>query len=127
MSDRSLGRRLRLPEEIVERPNFSLSDADARVYMMDQDRLNQVIIGDHQNPTERVARRMWLEPRSNAVPAAERFADGPRLDARFLAPKQIAFTNDGRLFIADTGNQVIRGIDTNVPYEQSVVINLTPL
>ena len=40
------------------------------------------------------------------------FEDGLLRTARFFAPRQIAFTNDGRLFIADTDNHVIRGIDT---------------
>jgi hypothetical protein len=41
--------------------------------------------------------------------------DGLLENARFFAPKQIAFTADGKLYIADTQNHCIRVIDTTVP------------
>lgn len=47
--------------------------------------------------------------------------DGLLENARFFAPKQIAFTSDGKLYIADTYNHCIRIIDTTVPKEQATV------
>lgn len=47
--------------------------------------------------------------------------DGLLANAKFFAPKQIAFTSDGKLYIADTGNHCIRVIDTTVPVELAAV------
>lgn len=47
--------------------------------------------------------------------------DGLLESARFYAPKQICFTADGKLYIADTGNHCIRVIDTTVPKEKATV------
>lgn len=47
--------------------------------------------------------------------------DGLLENARFMGPKQICFTEDGRLYIADTGNHCIRVIDTTVPKEIATV------
>ncbi|MGI6047020.1 MAG: hypothetical protein ACOYEG_03290 [Petrimonas sp.] len=41
--------------------------------------------------------------------------DGLLENARFFAPKQMAFTSDGKLYIADNNNHCIRIIDTTVP------------
>lgn len=47
--------------------------------------------------------------------------DGLLENARFFAPKQIAFTSDGKLYIADNNNHCIRVIDTTVPKELAIV------
>lgn len=47
--------------------------------------------------------------------------DGLLLNARFMGPKQICFTSDGKLYIADTGNHCIRVIDTTVPVDKATV------
>lgn len=47
--------------------------------------------------------------------------DGLLENARFYAPKQICFTADGKLYIADAGNHCIRVIDTTVPKEKATV------
>jgi len=47
--------------------------------------------------------------------------DGLLENARFMGPKQICFTADGKLYIADTGNHCIRVIDTNVPKDKATV------
>lgn len=47
--------------------------------------------------------------------------DGLLENARFYAPKQIAFTADGKLYIADTYNHCIRVIDTTVPADKATV------
>lgn len=47
--------------------------------------------------------------------------DGLLESARFYAPKQICFTADGKLYIADTGNHCIRVIDTTVPKGRATV------
>ena len=47
--------------------------------------------------------------------------DGLLENARFEAPKQIAFTNDGKLYIADTSNHCIRVIDTTAPKDKATV------
>ncbi|MDI9605937.1 MAG: hypothetical protein QM305_11570 [Bacteroidota bacterium] len=47
--------------------------------------------------------------------------DGTLENARFMGPKQICFTDDGKLYIADTGNHCIRVIDTTVPKEKATV------
>lgn len=47
--------------------------------------------------------------------------DGLLENARFFAPKQIVFTADGKLYIADTGNHCIRVIDTTVPKDKATV------
>lgn len=47
--------------------------------------------------------------------------DGLLENARFMGPKQICFTEDGKLYIADTGNHCIRVIDTTVPKEIATV------
>ncbi len=40
------------------------------------------------------------------------FADGQRLDAQFKGPRQIVFDSEGNLYVAVSGNHVIRRIDT---------------
>ena len=47
--------------------------------------------------------------------------DGLLENARFFGPKQICFTEDGKLYIADTGNHCIRVIDTTVPRDKATV------
>ncbi len=47
--------------------------------------------------------------------------DGLLENARFFAPKQMAFTSDGKLYIADCDNHCIRVIDTTVPKNLAVV------
>ncbi|WP_313381494.1 hypothetical protein [Proteiniphilum saccharofermentans] len=47
--------------------------------------------------------------------------DGLLENARFFGPKQICFTDDGKLYIADTGNHCIRVIDTTVPKDKATV------
>lgn len=47
--------------------------------------------------------------------------DGLLENARFFAPKQMAFTADGKLYIADCNNHCIRVIDTTVPKGQATV------
>ncbi|MDD2246476.1 MAG: hypothetical protein PHI70_03450 [Proteiniphilum sp.] len=47
--------------------------------------------------------------------------DGLLENARFFAPKQMAFTSDGKLYIADNNNHCIRVIDTTVPKNQATV------
>lgn len=47
--------------------------------------------------------------------------DGLLQSAKFKAPKQIAFTADGKLYIADSGNHCIRIIDTTVSKDQATV------
>ena len=47
--------------------------------------------------------------------------DGLLENARFFAPKQICFTGDGKLYIADAMNHCIRVIDTNVPKDKATV------
>lgn len=47
--------------------------------------------------------------------------DGLLENARFFAPKQIVFTGDGKLYIADTGNHCIRVIDTTAPKDKATV------
>lgn len=47
--------------------------------------------------------------------------DGPLDQAKFNYPAQLAFTADGKLYIADVHNHCIRVIDTTIPKEQAVV------
>lgn len=47
--------------------------------------------------------------------------DGPLLRAKFNKPTQMAFTSDGKLYIADRDNHCVRVIDTTVPTERAVV------
>lgn len=47
--------------------------------------------------------------------------DGLLESARFLSPKQICFTSDGKLYIADSGNHCIRVIDTTAPKDKATV------
>lgn len=47
--------------------------------------------------------------------------DGLLENARFYAPKQICFTADGKLYIADTYNHCIRVIDTTLPKDKATV------
>ncbi|WP_321998108.1 IPT/TIG domain-containing protein [Draconibacterium orientale] len=47
--------------------------------------------------------------------------DGLLENARFLSPKQICFTTDGKLYIADSGNHCIRVIDTTAPKDKATV------
>lgn len=53
--------------------------------------------------------------------AGRGWEDGLLESAKFKAPKQIAFTSDGKLYIADAGNHCIRVIDTTVPKGQATV------
>lgn len=46
-------------------------------------------------------------------PVQEGYVDGPRLDARFRNPTGLARDAAGNLFVADTGNHVIRRISTS--------------
>lgn len=47
--------------------------------------------------------------------------DGLLENARFFAPKQMAFTADGKLYIADNNNHCIRVIDTTVSKDLATV------
>lgn len=47
--------------------------------------------------------------------------DGLLLSSKFRAPRQLAFTSDGKLYIADAGNHCIRVIDTTVPKDKATV------
>ncbi|MCE4565322.1 hypothetical protein INQ51_13475 [Maribellus sp. CM-23] len=47
--------------------------------------------------------------------------DGLLENARFFGPKQVCFTADGKLYIADTGNHCIRVIDTTAPKDKATV------
>lgn len=47
--------------------------------------------------------------------------DGPLLRAKFDKIRQLAFTADGKLYIADSNNHCIRVIDTTVSPDQAVV------
>lgn len=53
--------------------------------------------------------------------AGRGWEDGLLQNAKFFSPKQVAFTSDGKLYIADTGNHCIRIIDTTVPKEKATV------
>ena len=48
--------------------------------------------------------------------------DGLLENARFYDPRQITFTADGKLYIADSMNHCIRVIDTTVPKDKATVI-----
>ncbi len=47
--------------------------------------------------------------------------DGLLRNAQFKYPRQICFTNDGKLYIADSGNACIRTIDTTLPQDKAIV------
>lgn len=47
--------------------------------------------------------------------------DGLLRNAKFRHPRQICFTEDGKLYIADSGNSCIRVIDTSIPKEKAAV------
>lgn len=47
--------------------------------------------------------------------------DGMLRQAKFNNPRQLAFTSDGKLYIADTNNHCIRVIDTTISEDQVVV------
>jgi len=66
---------------------------------------------------ENYAGRAFLEGPVNG----RGWEDGLLESARFYAPKQICFTADGKLFIADTGNHCIRVIDTTAPKDKATV------
>lgn len=47
--------------------------------------------------------------------------DGLLKNAKFRHPRQICFTDDGKMYIADSGNSCIRVIDTTMPKERAAV------
>lgn len=47
--------------------------------------------------------------------------DGLLQNAKFFAPRQICFTADGKLYIADSQNHCIRVVDTTVPADKATV------
>ena len=47
--------------------------------------------------------------------------DGLLKNAKFNRPRQICFTDDGKMYIADSGNSCIRVIDTTIPKEKTTV------
>lgn len=47
--------------------------------------------------------------------------DGLLKNAKFKFPRQICFTEDGKMYIADSGNSCIRVIDTTIPKEKATV------
>ena len=47
--------------------------------------------------------------------------DGLLKNAKFRRPRQICFTDDGKMYIADSGNSCIRVIDTTMPKERAAV------
>lgn len=53
--------------------------------------------------------------------------DGLLKNAKFNYPRQICFTNDGKLYIADTMNSCIRCIDTTQPDDKAVVTTIVGL
>lgn len=55
------------------------------------------------------------------ISAGVGWEDGLLKNAKFRFPRQICFTNDGKLYIADMGNCCIRTIDTSLPQERATV------
>lgn len=53
--------------------------------------------------------------------AGKGWEDGLLKNAKFNHPRQICFTSDGKLYIADTGNSCIRMIDTTIKKERATV------
>ncbi len=53
--------------------------------------------------------------------AGKGWEDGLLKNAKFRYPRQICFTADGKMYIADTGNDCIRVIDTSLPEDKTVV------
>ena len=51
--------------------------------------------------------------------------DGLLRNAKFDNPHQICFTEDGKLYIADCGNNCIRVIDTKLPLDRAMVTTLS--
>lgn len=47
--------------------------------------------------------------------------DGLLKNAKFRHPRQICFTDDGKMYIADSGNSCIRVVDTTMPKERAAV------
>lgn len=58
---------------------------------------------------------------SEGPQAGKGWEDGPLLRAKFNKPTQVAFTADGKLYIADRDNHCVRVIDTTVSPDQAVV------
>lgn len=55
------------------------------------------------------------------VVAGRGWEDGLLKNAMFKHPRQLCFTDDGKLYIADSGNSCIRVIDTNIPKDKATV------
>lgn len=53
--------------------------------------------------------------------AGRGWEDGLLKNAKFDYPRQICFTDDGKLYIADSGNSCIRVIDTVLPKDKATV------
>lgn len=53
--------------------------------------------------------------------AGRGWEDGLLKNAKFNWPRQICFTDDGKLYIADSGNSCIRVIDTTMPIDKATV------
>ena len=58
---------------------------------------------------------------SDGAKSGKGWEDGPLLRAKFNNPTQLAFTADGKLYIADRLNHCVRVIDTTVSPETAVV------
>src|SRR3712207_2918002 len=55
------------------------------------------------------------------IVAGKGWEDGLLKNAKFKYPRQICFTKDGKLYIADSGNCCIRTIDTTLPQDKATV------
>jgi hypothetical protein len=53
--------------------------------------------------------------------AGRGWEDGLLKNAKFYYPRQICFTKDGKLYIADSANSCIRSIDTSLPADKATV------
>lgn len=53
--------------------------------------------------------------------AGKGWEDGLLKNAKFNFPRQISFTANGKMYIADTGNSCIRMIDTTLPLDRATV------
>lgn len=58
---------------------------------------------------------------TEGVQAGKGWEDGLLKNAMFKYPRQICFTEDGKLYIADSANSCIRVIDTTMPKDKATV------
>jgi len=103
-----------LDDALFNRPVDGVKDAYGRIFIVDRSNhairvINVAVIYDNEINENRYTTSVFTLAGGNGAG----YSNGFGLEATFYYPSAIAIDRDGNLYIADTGNNAIRRIDTN--------------